>query len=126
MRMARSVQTAACMTSAGILADMRVLWLEPDRDWLERRRREGLDRFDEVWEGILHVVPQPSSDHQRFERELERALEPIVEKLGLEVFHQLGLYDPDKESKSYRVPDLTIVKPEHVSKRGAEGRAELV
>ncbi len=105
---------------------MRVLWLEPDHGWLERRRREGLDRFDEVWEGILHVVPQPSSDHQRFERGLERVIEPIAEKQGLEVFHQLGLYDPDPETNNYRVPDLTVVRPEHVSKRGADGRAELV
>jgi hypothetical protein len=26
---------------------------------VERRRRSGLDRFDEVWQGVLHIVPAP-------------------------------------------------------------------
>jgi hypothetical protein len=30
---------------------------------LERRERLGLDRKDEVWEGVLHVVPSPSGRH---------------------------------------------------------------
>jgi hypothetical protein len=25
----------------------------------ERRRRAGLDRLDEVWDGVLHMVPVP-------------------------------------------------------------------
>ncbi len=29
--------------------------------WLERRRRLGLDRRDEVWEGVLHVAPYAGS-----------------------------------------------------------------
>lgn len=35
---------------------MRVLLLDPDPKWLEERRRLGHDRFDEVWDGVLHVV----------------------------------------------------------------------
>ena len=30
----------------------------------------GLDVFDEVWAGVLHMVPPPSEDHQRLGSEL--------------------------------------------------------
>lgn len=30
---------------------------------LERRRRAGVDRLDEVWEGVRHMVPAPSIEH---------------------------------------------------------------
>jgi len=29
------------------------------------RRRTGADRWDEVWEGVLHMAPSPTNDHQR-------------------------------------------------------------
>ncbi len=31
--------------------------------WLERRRRLGLDRRDEVWQGRYVVAPDPHSNH---------------------------------------------------------------
>jgi hypothetical protein len=46
---------------------MRTLVLDPPTaglgELLERRRRSGLDRLDEVWEGVLHMVPAPSGEH---------------------------------------------------------------
>jgi hypothetical protein len=45
---------------------MATMVLDPDAPGLdelkERRRVSGLDRFDEVWEGVLHMVPAPSDD----------------------------------------------------------------
>jgi hypothetical protein len=32
--------------------------------YLEERRRKGLDGRDEMWEGVLHLVPAPSAKHQ--------------------------------------------------------------
>jgi len=32
---------------------------------LERRRRAGVDRLDEVWQGVRHMVPGPSLEHSR-------------------------------------------------------------
>jgi hypothetical protein len=32
---------------------------------LSDRRAKGLDRWDEVWEGVLHMTPAPSYEHQR-------------------------------------------------------------
>jgi len=35
--------------------------LEAPEELLAERRRKGHDRFDEVWEGVLHMLPPPSS-----------------------------------------------------------------
>ncbi len=95
------------------------------QSWLEQRRRQGNDRFDEVWDGVLHVVPPPSSQHQAFESELEAVLRPIAKARGCSVFHNMGVYDPTAGEKNFRIPDLVVVDPKFVSPRGIEGRAEL-
>lgn len=105
---------------------MRALLLEPDPKWLEERRRLGHDRFDEVWDGVLHVVPSPTATHQRFERALERILTPLVEPLGLEIFRNLDLLDRESPEANCRQPDLSIVSPNDVRERGIDGHAELV
>lgn len=105
---------------------MRALLLEPDSAWLEDRRRRGIDRRDEVWDGVLHVVPPPSSIHQTFESDLEAVLRPIAHAGGLRVLHQLGVYAHPDSDKNYRVPDLVVCDPTHLSERGLEARAEIV
>ncbi len=105
---------------------MRAVVIDPDPAWLEARRRVGNDRFDEVWDGVLHVVPPPSSFHQIFESDLEAILRPLCKPLGLLVVHNAGVFDPVLGDKNYRQPDISVVDPEHVSKRGIEARAELV
>ncbi len=94
--------------------------------FLEERRRLGHDRYDEAWEGVLHMVPFPEPGHQRVESDLNDALKAIAKRRGLHAFLRIGLYDPDVPGhKSYRGPDNAIVDRAHVSKRGIEGRAEL-
>ena len=34
---------------------------------LEWRKRTGADRWDEMWEGVLHMGPTPNYDHQDLE-----------------------------------------------------------
>jgi Uma2 family endonuclease len=41
----------------------RAVWLDPWPHILEERRKKDLDRWDEVWEGVLHMVPPPAFDH---------------------------------------------------------------
>jgi Uma2 family endonuclease len=96
-----------------------------DPDWLQDRRRRGIDRWDEVWDGVLHVPPEPSSDHQRLEARLLRVLAPLAEARGLEAFVQLSILDPRDHTKNYRTPDLLDVDPKHVIRRGTEGPVEL-
>ncbi|HXE80525.1 MAG TPA: hypothetical protein VNK41_07220 [Vicinamibacterales bacterium] len=39
-------------------------------------RRKGLDIFDEMWDGVLHMTPAPSIGHQRIVGELFEFLFP--------------------------------------------------
>lgn len=50
---------------------------------LAERRRTGVDLFDEMWEGLLHVVPAPSAAHQRLNAELMMVLGPLAKARGL-------------------------------------------
>ena len=102
---------------------MRAVMLEVPEALLEQRRRTGIDRWDEVWQGVLHMVPPPSYPHQRFGTRLVAALVPIASGLGLESCYETGHYRADSD---YRQPDLLFARPEHFTHRGLEGPAELV
>ncbi len=90
---------------------------------LDERRRHGLDVFDEVWEGVLHMVPPPSSHHQGFSGRLFRTLAQLAEAEGLAAFFETGLYRADDD---YRVPDQVYASPRLVADRGVDGGASLV
>lgn len=94
---------------------------------LAERRRLGHDRFDEMWEGELHLVPPPSGYHQRLALWLAGQWGPLAGNAGLEVILETGLFDPAvADFSSYRQPDIALYRPEYLSRRGIEGRAELV
>jgi len=115
------------MTSAARLWSMRAILLDAANDpWLEERRRLDLDRFDEVWDGVLHVVPAPNADHQRVESNLEHVLRPLVAAAGLEILHNFSVYDPSSVDQDYRTPDIVVAQSSLIAKRGVEGRAEIV
>lgn len=113
------------MPSPGIVETMRAVVISPPDHWLEERRRLGLDHKDEVWDGVLHVVPPPASGHQLFGSALERVLDPLAASHGLRVLREGGVFGRDAGDKNYRVPDLSLVHPKYLSKRGIEARAEL-
>jgi len=97
--------------------------------WLEERARRGNDHRDEVWDGVLHVVPPVSTAHQSFEGDLAyEVLRPIAKRLGLVALCELDVFGPSKRGrkKNYRIPDVLVADREHVSERGVEQRAELV
>ncbi len=102
---------------------MKAVVLDVAEAVLAQRRRDGLDRFDEMWEGVLHMVPAPSSRHQAFSGRLFRALAPLAEAAGLAPFFETGLYRADDD---FRVPDQVYAMPELVSDRGVDGGAALV
>lgn len=108
------------------LRHMRALMLEVPQSLLDERRRTGADLWDEVWDGVLHMVPAPSRWHQRFGGKLYVRIEPIAERLGLEASYETAVYRPGTEKKDYRTPDIVVYKPESGSARGVEGVAELV
>jgi Uma2 family endonuclease len=105
---------------------MAMVLADPDPEWLAERARLGIDRWDEVWDGVLHVPPTPGTTHQGFSGDLMFALRPITTAQGLRLFYELSVYDPAKGEKNYRTPDLVVAAPADLSERGVEGHAELV
>jgi hypothetical protein len=104
---------------------VRVVFLEPPQevaDLLDRRRRWGAGRWDEMWNGVLHVVPMPSGAMQRFSTEFLATVAPLAKARGLRPYYTLGLFRTDDD---YRVPRQSYCRPDQVQERGAEG-AELV
>ncbi len=101
---------------------MRAVLLEIPQAMLTERRRLGLDGRDEVWNGVLHMVPPPGGPHQEMNGELYLVLGPLAKRRGLHPYFETGLF---RGSDDYRVPDQLYCRPEQRSERGAEG-AELV
>jgi Uma2 family endonuclease len=98
--------------------------LQADEALLADRRAKGLDRFDEMWAGELHIPPMPGTEHQHVRAELWLTLARIAERLGCEAL-PAGVFRPGSDD-DYRVPDLAISRPAHTSVRGFEGPCELV
>lgn len=70
---------------------------------LERRRRLGQDHGDEVWEGVLHVVPAPSGEHADLTQQLAVLLDAPARTAGL--FPAMGEFNLGETEADYRVPD---------------------
>lgn len=102
---------------------MKAVLVDVPAALLRERRQTGADKFDEMWGGVLHMVPPPSALHQRVASQLHRLLAPLAEARGLVAFYETGLFRSDDD---YRVPDQLYVRPELVTGRGVEGPAELV
>ncbi len=79
--------------------------------FLEERRRMGGDRWDEVWEGIVHLVPSPTEEHQRLGAKILVATDSIATARGLSVAYELSLFQPGEWEKDYRNPDLIYYRP---------------
>jgi Uma2 family endonuclease len=89
---------------------MKAVVLHVTDEELTERHRRGLDRFDEMWEGVLHMAPAPAYEHQRIVTGLDRFLGTLCDRhkrgvlaLGINVFDETSTV-PD-----YRIPDFTFV-----------------
>src|SRR4029453_6492610 len=77
---------------------------------LEERQRTGADRWDEMWEGVLHMPPMPNIDHQDFEGDLESYLRRTWTRLqGGKVYHNVNVATPGGWPDDYRIPDLALL-----------------
>lgn len=80
----------------------------------ERRERLDLDRYDEVWEGVLHMNPPPSTEHQSLLQQLAELLSPLARRAGLVPLIQV--FGLGEDNHNYRSPDggLFHTKPHGV------------
>ncbi len=95
--------------------------------FLEERRRRGQDKKDELWDGVLHRVPPPASRHGSVTSALHHALYAIAARREWRAFCDgTGVFAPRADGADYRIPDVSIVRPEQVSVRGVEGAVLVV
>ncbi|HEY4234657.1 MAG TPA: Uma2 family endonuclease [Lacipirellulaceae bacterium] len=79
---------------------------------LKWRRRVGIDRYDEMWEGVLHMAPSPNREHQDFEGELEFWLRlHWAMPNGCRVYHEINVAEAGMWPDNYRIPDLVLLTP---------------
>lgn len=91
---------------------MHTLILDPPtaglQELLERRRRSGLDRLDEIWEGVYHMVPAPSFEHAHITQQLAELLASPARAAGL--IPAMGEFNLGSE-QDFRVPDGGLHRP---------------
>ena len=76
---------------------------------LELRRRSGMDRLDEVWDGVIHLVPAPSHAHARIAQQLAELLGPLARAADLEpTMHEFNV---GTGVDNFRIPDGGLHRP---------------
>jgi len=76
---------------------------------LERRRRAGVDRLDEVWQGVLHMVPGPNVEHSFISQQLAVLLDAPARRAGL--LPGMGEFNLGESEHDFRVPDGGLHRP---------------
>jgi Uma2 family endonuclease len=77
---------------------------------IAERRAAGLDRFDEVWDGVYVMAPWPNDDHQKIAGFLQTVFGLLFQLTGLgEARQGINLSDrPEDWTKNFRVPDVVV------------------
>jgi Uma2 family endonuclease len=95
---------------------MRAVMSDVSPDILAWRQRTGADRWDEMWEGVLHMPPMPNREHQDLEWSMETYLRRHwVRPQRTRVFHGINVASPGGWPHNYRIPDLVLVTAERLS-----------
>jgi Uma2 family endonuclease len=80
---------------------------------IEWRRQTGADRWDEMWEGVLHMPPMPTSAHQKLAAHLDRWLSRYwAEPRGCQVYPPVNVAPTGEWPRNYRIPDLVLLTPD--------------
>jgi hypothetical protein len=75
----------------------------------ERRRLTGIDRLDEVWQGVHHMVPGRSFEHAHLAQQLGELLGPLARSAGLvPTMHEFNIGESEHD---FRVPDGGLHRP---------------
>jgi len=90
---------------------MKSVLVETPPELIEERRRRGLDRRDEVWEGVYHMVPPPTGEHEDIVGELFALFKAYVARHGLgRIRLNAGVRDAAMGEKNFRVPEWVFVR----------------
>lgn len=103
---------------------MTTIILDPDVEQriLAERREHGLDRYDEVWDGVYIMSPLANNEHQKLALRLAAVMDAVVDlELGGLSYCGCNVSDQDQDWKfNYRCPDVAVFLAEtSASDRGA-------
>jgi Uma2 family endonuclease len=78
---------------------------------IQERKRKGIDRYDEVWEGMYFMPSMPNNAHQLLVGDLGDIFHEVVKKARLgKSYPGANVSDRRKGWEyNYRVPDLLVV-----------------
>lgn len=94
---------------------MRVVMPVAIPEVLRFRERTGADRFDEMWEGVLHMTPSPSFRHQSHaSRILTFFVEVWCPRTGGAAVMQANVSTQERWDQDYRIPDVSVMLPDRV------------
>ena len=89
---------------------MRAVLVHVTDEELAHRRSIGLDRWDEMWDGVLHMTPAPSLEHQRILDRMIGFLESHLRTTGRGLLISgINVFNDAAAHSDYRIPDLTFV-----------------
>jgi Uma2 family endonuclease len=97
---------------------MIILGREEQRELIRSRKARGLDRFDEVWDGVYVVSPIADNEHQKVAGKIYGALDQGLSQIpGAQVFPPINVSDRlEKWKKNYRCPDVSVFLPGNPAK----------
>jgi Uma2 family endonuclease len=93
------------------MKSMRILDPEVMDELIHFRKKRGIDRKDEVWDGVYVIMPDPTIEHQRLVKRLTSILIRVVddERRG-ETFPGTNVSDRRRGwEKNFRAPDVVVV-----------------
>lgn len=91
---------------------------------IERRRTNGLDRYDEWWKGVYHVVGGPSPERGVLSALLVELVGPRARSVGLQAATTVNL---GIDKVDTRTPDIGVFRPDtERTSRAYLATAELV
>lgn len=89
---------------------MKVLMLDPPADLFDWRKKTGADRWDEMWEGVLHMPPMSTNPHQHFGGNLHTYLDiQWARSRKARVYYEVNLASLGGWPNDYRIPDLLLL-----------------
>ncbi len=82
---------------------------------IRKRQRYGLDRYDEVWDGIYVMSPLANFEHQSLATRLASAfIQALPKGANKRILAGANVSDRAEDwTKNYRVPDVVVYLPEN-------------
>ena len=92
---------------------MRAVMSSITNDLLAWRTQTGVDRFDEMWEGVLHMNAAPHGDHQLLQDDLREWLKRCwARPRKARAVCQRNVAKPNEWPRNYRIPDIVLLTPD--------------